>query len=223
MEHVIGENLAKYRAFMSQGALADHMRYLGFPWVQSTVSAIESGKRPLRLSEASAVAAIVGISVESLLMQHSDAERMLQNDTDSINHAFQEAVGALQHLSWLREVAGQTAVRASENTEHELQQADRDILEKFSEAYATSTISAAILSAFANDTEEDGKGFRKIDGTSSDDLLDELSSKVLQKEGIQIDLARIKAAPLPPESVRASLVELARKLKTNTQGGNSTP
>lgn len=45
---------------LSQTELADKMRAAGFKWSQATVWSVESGERPLRLSEAIAVAACCG-------------------------------------------------------------------------------------------------------------------------------------------------------------------
>lgn len=66
-EH-IGQILTLKRGGMSQQALAESMRSLGWKWSQATVWSIEKGERPLRLAEAADVAAIVGIDVRDFLL-----------------------------------------------------------------------------------------------------------------------------------------------------------
>ncbi|MCM3779877.1 helix-turn-helix domain-containing protein [Microbacterium hydrocarbonoxydans] len=63
----IGKNLVELRGDRSQKDLADEMRKRGFRWSQATVWSIEKGERPLRLSEADAVADILGETVNMLV------------------------------------------------------------------------------------------------------------------------------------------------------------
>ena len=51
---------------MPQAALARAMTQQGWQWHQSTVARIESGRQPLRLAEASALAQILGETVDRL-------------------------------------------------------------------------------------------------------------------------------------------------------------
>lgn len=66
----IGRNLVRVRGSRSQKDVATAMRQRGFRWSQATVWAIEKGDRPLRLSEAEALGAVLGahhtILLESL-------------------------------------------------------------------------------------------------------------------------------------------------------------
>ncbi len=50
---------------LSQAELARRMKAQGFPWHPMTVQRTESGERPLRLDEASALAAILGMPLFS--------------------------------------------------------------------------------------------------------------------------------------------------------------
>lgn len=54
-----GVILARVRAALSQKELAAKMSDRGFPWSQATVSQIEKGERPLRLSEADNLAELI--------------------------------------------------------------------------------------------------------------------------------------------------------------------
>lgn len=57
----IGRNVATYRGEMSQQALADAMRERGWKWSQATVWSVEKGERPVRLSEAFDLAAVLSL------------------------------------------------------------------------------------------------------------------------------------------------------------------
>lgn len=63
----IGRTVAAWRGDMSQKELADKMREKGHKWVQSTVWSVESGTRPLRLTEAEDLAEIFGEGTEGLV------------------------------------------------------------------------------------------------------------------------------------------------------------
>ncbi|MEV7800931.1 helix-turn-helix transcriptional regulator [Microbacterium foliorum] len=73
-EKQIGKNIARLRGEMSQGALALRMKELGHKWVQSTVSSVENGERPLKLSEASDLSSIFRSDVDDLLEDTSTPE-----------------------------------------------------------------------------------------------------------------------------------------------------
>lgn len=62
IERDIGLVLKGHREelLLSQQELADKMRAAGFKWSQATVWSVESGERPLRISEAIAVAQCCG-------------------------------------------------------------------------------------------------------------------------------------------------------------------
>lgn len=64
----IGKRLAEVRkaAHFSQADLAAAVARRGHKWSQATVWAVESGKRPLRFSEAMAVADVAGVGVDAL-------------------------------------------------------------------------------------------------------------------------------------------------------------
>lgn len=62
----IGRNLARLRGDMSQAEFAKQMRDRGWKWAQNTVSAIESGERPLRLAEAHDVGQVLNIGLFSI-------------------------------------------------------------------------------------------------------------------------------------------------------------
>lgn len=51
---------ARGRAGLSQKELAAQMSALGFPWTQASVSQIEKGERPLRLTESDHLAELIG-------------------------------------------------------------------------------------------------------------------------------------------------------------------
>lgn len=68
----IGRNLQTLRGDMSQKDLAAAMRGAGFKWSQATVWSVEKGERPLRLTEAEAVAQILDASTHQLTTSDED-------------------------------------------------------------------------------------------------------------------------------------------------------
>lgn len=66
-DKIIGKNLVALRGDRTQQWIADQMRPRGFEWSQATLWAIEHGKRPLRLTEAEALADVLGIELSDLL------------------------------------------------------------------------------------------------------------------------------------------------------------
>jgi hypothetical protein len=71
----IGMNLVRFRADRSQQSLADAMRERGWKWSQATVWSVETGERPLRLSEATDLAEVLGILLP-LLLAHPEEARV---------------------------------------------------------------------------------------------------------------------------------------------------
>lgn len=68
----IGETVRALRGPRSQRAIAEAMKDRGFAWVQSTLSEVERGVRPLRVSEAHALADVLGDRVERLLLPRDE-------------------------------------------------------------------------------------------------------------------------------------------------------
>lgn len=66
-DEAIGQTIKRLRGELSQQNVADFMRERGFEWAQATVWSIEKGKRPLRLSEAEALADYFDVQVVDLL------------------------------------------------------------------------------------------------------------------------------------------------------------
>lgn len=82
----IGKTIQTLRGDMSQDALAQRMRERGFKWSQATVWSVENGDRPLRLTEAMALADIFGLSGIDELSTTDDvirSEVALRSDTSA--------------------------------------------------------------------------------------------------------------------------------------------
>lgn len=58
----------------SQAHLAAAMRGLGFSWAQTTVAKIEAATRPVTITEAAALAALLGATVDGMLGVAGDVE-----------------------------------------------------------------------------------------------------------------------------------------------------
>lgn len=69
----IGSRIKSLRGEMSQSELGDRMRRRGFKWSQATVWDVERGKRPLRLTEAFAVAEFLRSSIEEITTGYQSA------------------------------------------------------------------------------------------------------------------------------------------------------
>lgn len=63
-EEEIGRRVARLRGDRSQQDVADEMRARGWKWAQATVWSVESGKRPLRLSEALDLESVLGATLD---------------------------------------------------------------------------------------------------------------------------------------------------------------
>lgn len=97
-DRLIGETVKELRGERSQKTLADEMRSrFGHAWSQSTVWSIETGARPLRLTEAQDLADLLGVSIERLLPTPVAELRELRKLSE-------EAPAAAVYLShWTRE------------------------------------------------------------------------------------------------------------------------
>lgn len=96
----IGERLQVLRgSTISQAGLAEAMRARGHEkWSQATVWSIESGRRPLRLAEASALASILNTEVDDFLLstEANKTVQLLREEIENFNVQLQqldEAVG----------------------------------------------------------------------------------------------------------------------------------
>ncbi|WP_336698259.1 helix-turn-helix transcriptional regulator [Curtobacterium sp. USHLN213] len=76
VESRIGTQVRRYRGDLSQAELARLLRAGGLKWSQTTVWLVENGERPLRLSEAMAVASLLGVTVEQLTGDEVDSAGM---------------------------------------------------------------------------------------------------------------------------------------------------
>lgn len=80
IDRVFGLNVARHRiaAGLDQYSLADVLtKTSGWAWHQSLVSKIELGKRPVRIAEAYAIAAVFDTSVDALT-EHAPGEPKTQ-------------------------------------------------------------------------------------------------------------------------------------------------
>lgn len=106
----LAENIrdTRTRAGMSQGELARRMKELGWPWSQQSVARTEDGRRKVGAGEVAAVARILEVTVDRLLMPGRQASLMglLDAAIARADTAWEEAAGwsaelltAQRHLS----------------------------------------------------------------------------------------------------------------------------
>ena len=74
----IGGRLQELRGDMSQAALAAAMAERGHKWSQATVWSVETGKRPMRMSEAIDLAEILETPVDSFAIQDEYGKAMFE-------------------------------------------------------------------------------------------------------------------------------------------------
>lgn len=104
----IGQNLQQLRGDMSQAALAEKMREYGFKWTQATVWSIEKGERPLRLTEAEAVADVFRTHVAYILtspegLQIAARMRAASDAWSALKKAASDYMDAQTDLMFLRQ------------------------------------------------------------------------------------------------------------------------
>jgi len=122
----LAENVRKMReqAGMSQAALAEQMRKRGHNWLQQTVGRIESGTQPVRYSEAVALAAILGASLNQFMWSPPEvtAEHLLYLSIAQVCRTYEDIaeqvrglLGSREHLRRMLEDIGQQEFRDSPN------------------------------------------------------------------------------------------------------------
>jgi transcriptional regulator with XRE-family HTH domain len=96
---------------LSQEALAKRMTHVGFPMGQTTVSTIEAGRRYLLLDEAVAFAAVLGVSLVSLLTPEPDDRLVIHPYSERGAESLDEPIGLTraEAVKWLTETRQPTS------------------------------------------------------------------------------------------------------------------
>jgi len=117
IDQQVGQVVASLRGDMSQQAVADKMRDAGFAWSQATVWSVESGKRPLKLSEARQLSQLFRTSLASFFEPPVDVRK--RNNMSQFNErclrAYHDAVTAMT-----------TFIEAREQLEHARKHSAKD-------------------------------------------------------------------------------------------------
>lgn len=92
---------ARKRARMSQGELARRMAELGWPWHQQTVRRAEDGSRKIIAGELQALARILGMRADRLMMPGREASAMalLERSVNSAQDAWEQIARWAESLS----------------------------------------------------------------------------------------------------------------------------
>lgn len=100
----IGDNLRELRGEIKQADLAREMKIRGFAWAQNTVHGVETGKRPLRMTEAVALSEILGFALEDLLQKRpTKAEHYVKDLTENLEYSTRQTVQSIKDLAlWRR-------------------------------------------------------------------------------------------------------------------------
>jgi transcriptional regulator with XRE-family HTH domain len=126
-EQVAGERIREIRIarHLTQAALANAMKALGYNWLQTTVAKTEAAERPLRLNEATDLAGVLGVETSYLLtppltglaaasqdlrelLQLEEMAEQLDAEVDVLQ---QELTRKLEMLQGRREQAGEARER----------------------------------------------------------------------------------------------------------------
>jgi transcriptional regulator with XRE-family HTH domain len=116
---------------MSQEALGEALAAYGHPLVQPVIARIEAGKRPLRLAEAVALAAVLGVSVTDLVPGGAGDQPARQAALTAVietSREFSEAVAAAEEAQRRYDEAQQRlddVQRQAEEAQRELLAANR--------------------------------------------------------------------------------------------------
>lgn len=107
---ILGSNVRYLRehASISQVELARRMTERGWPWHQSTVYRVETGKQPVRFDEALDLADLLGVTLDRLTWEIGQAarEEQVTRKISSVREAMQEAAVAVARLRYERLTAG---------------------------------------------------------------------------------------------------------------------
>jgi hypothetical protein len=103
-EQRFAANLREARGTMSQYTLAREMQDRGWPWRQQTVARVETGQRMVRLGEATAIAEILQVPLDMLILprgENRDAE-LLTEWSRGAQTAFAQIMSAAAELIVIR-------------------------------------------------------------------------------------------------------------------------
>ena len=115
----LGANVRYLRehASISQTELARRMTDRGWPWHQSTVYRVETGKQPVRFDEAVDLADLLGVTLDRLTWAIGEAaeEELATFAITSLRERMQEAAVAVTRLRIARAVAERRAKSAADS------------------------------------------------------------------------------------------------------------
>jgi transcriptional regulator with XRE-family HTH domain len=110
-EQRIGVEIRDRRAALglSQQALADAMRSLGYTWLQTTVAKTEAAERPIRVNELTDLARVLGVSVSDLLNPVTQSELEFSGALAQLFNTMRAVRNLEQHLEELHLESKRTA------------------------------------------------------------------------------------------------------------------
>lgn len=149
-------NIRRYREFrgMSQSALARAMSEQGWPWHQQTVAKVEAGRQAAGVSEAAAVAEILGVSLDRLLWAGAEAAEVASADRASavLRQSWEECATAVARLLLDRDAA-QAVLASAEASKYPRVRA---VAGELAADLRTATLKAAITAGEARHENPEG-------------------------------------------------------------------
>lgn len=173
-DEAIGSAVGRIRGERSQQWVADQMRERGHKWAQATVWNVESGRRPLRLSEAETLADVLGANVD--VFMKDEHQLLLQSTMREVHEAWQRLAAIAESFYRKQFTLALTADNAEVPGEYQ-----EDIQRLLTKTAGAICEEAADARATLPEDYEGGYGLmlrdsyggQALDMTSPDELLDE--------------------------------------------------
>lgn len=215
---IVGANIANLRGTLSQTELAKAMSEMGHGWIQTTVSAVESGARALKFAEAVDIAYLLSVPLSALASEPDrlELENELRRDSNRLWGAYEGAIHAMKDLLQIRSEMGQSAVRRMDNPEVQTQEISDKVLHAFAVHYAECNPAKAVFNSF-------GGGFGSPDlydpeaPTQTEAWKQSKAHTIASQTGISIDVQKIDPAVHTPDEMRKLLLLKAKQRLKNIQ------
>lgn len=193
----IGSNIARLRGQMSQSEVAKAMSERGHSWIQTTVSAVESGERALKLTEAVDLAEVLKAPLEAVASETSgvyDTETELRRSMTMLWTSYEGAIQALKGFNDMRsEVFIDTINRLGAPDSHS-QEVSAQTLESFAKINATCNLAAIVFNAFGDEYGNEDL-YVPHAARQSQQWKDSKAQAIAEQTGVKVDTSAAFPAP----------------------------
>lgn len=193
----IGSNIARLRGQMSQSEVAKAMSERGHSWIQTTVSAVESGERALKLTEAVDLAEVLKAPLEAVASETVgvyDTETELRRSMTMLWASYEGAIQALKGFNDTRsEVFIDTINRLRAPDSHS-QEVSAQTLESFAKINATCNLAAVVFNAFGDEYGNEDL-YVPHAARQSQQWQDSKAQAIAKQTGVKVDTSAVFPAP----------------------------